>query len=51
MRLTEEWCPKCDSESIITMNFRVQTCSECGEDILPCSLCEDENCLECPLKQ
>ena len=45
-----EVCPHCGGESSMHSEFRAQHCTECGEIILPCHLCECANCKECPLK-
>lgn len=49
-----EYCNVCEGESEINGIFEVQTCSKCGELIVPCSLCPiDEDlirpCDTCPL--
>ena len=43
---TNEWCPHCQKEVEISANG-ISKCPECGENILPCSMCV--SCLEvCP---
>lgn len=46
-----EWCPHCEEEVTLVGEFRVQKCPNCGEDILPCSICSGYNsgCFSCPL--
>lgn len=48
-----ELCPHCSYEVPLKKSFRIQHCPNCGEKILPCSLCDmdKENCSECPLKK
>lgn len=48
-----ELCPHCSYEVPLKKSFRIQHCPNCGERILPCSLCDmdKENCSECPLKK
>jgi len=50
----EEYCSNCGEEAILNYDFKIQKCSECGELIFPCSLCEMDyvNCFgECPLNK
>ena len=48
-----ELCPHCEYEVELDFRFEVQICPECGQPILPCSICE--TCLgwptNCPLRQ
>ena len=37
--MTWEWCPHCEAEVRIPA-YRKSTCPECGEAIMPCSMCE-----------
>lgn len=45
----DEWCPYCDKEVSIP-SFGISFCPNCGEAILPCSMCNTDynNCCECP---
>ena len=47
-----EWCPNCCYEVNIKNKAEKQTCPVCGEDILPCSLCNHNyvNCNKCTIK-
>ena len=47
-----EWCPHCEEEVKIKGIAQKQTCPVCGEDILPCSLCNHNyvNCNKCTIK-
>jgi len=53
--MTYEICPFCDEKVELENIFELQDCPECGEELLPCSLCEDNlddkdrNCNECPI--
>jgi len=49
---TYEWCPKCDVEVKLADKFEIQSCPNCGQEILPCSICDmDKNdCTECKLE-
>lgn len=42
-----EFCPCCDSD-IPVNKFKKFKCPECGEILLPCSLCDIEGCYNCP---
>lgn len=43
-----EWCPYCEEEVELKAIFEPQICPNCGEQILPCCMCE--NCTPiCPL--
>lgn len=45
-----EWCPHCETEVEIPAHLCItQTCPNCGKEILPCSLCNNDivNCREC----
>ena len=43
-----EWCPHCCDEVTLLKEFKVQKCPSCGNEILPCSMC-DECTDKCPL--
>lgn len=48
-----EYCPCCDSEATI-WSYGISACSECGEPILPCSMCntaEVDCCRDCPYNE
>ncbi len=47
-----EWCPNCWYEVKIKNKAEKQTCPVCGEDILPCSLCNHNyvNSNKCTIK-
>lgn len=49
---TTEYCPCCDSEVDIP-SFGVSYCPNCGERILPCSMCDANmhNCSRCPYER
>ena len=34
-----EWCPQCEEEVVLTNEFKVQICPNCGSPIVPCSIC------------
>ena len=47
-----EMCPNCETEQPLVNGFVVHTCIECGEPLLPCSMCDMDvvKCSECPFK-
>ena len=47
-----ELCPYCEYEVKLKNKFEVQTCTNCGKSILPCSLCNMDkvDCSKCPLE-
>lgn len=47
-----EWCPCCDTEVVIP-SFGVSFCPNCGERILPCSMCDTDyiDCNRCPYEK
>ncbi len=45
-----EYCPHCGDEVELDEIFKPQACSTCGEQILPCNICEEKNCSKCPLE-
>lgn len=52
---TYEVCPCCEQEVLLQnpKKFTPQPCPLCGEEILPCSLCDEQDmkhCDECPVK-
>lgn len=47
---TWELCPECENEVELENIFKVQYCPVCGKKILPCSICTDMNCKNCPLE-
>lgn len=50
MEITYELCPICETEVELEAKFEKQICPCCGETILPCSMCENMNCKNCPLE-
>lgn len=46
---TTEWCPNC-CEEVVIAPFGISFCSNCGEPILPCSMCDMHyvDCGNCP---
>ncbi|MFA6608868.1 MAG: hypothetical protein WCT07_03085 [Candidatus Paceibacterota bacterium] len=52
----EEFCPHCGLEATLKNEFHAQACSECGEMILPCSICQSnidgdtDACINCPIE-
>lgn len=50
--VTNEWCPHCSNEVELEKVLKVQTCPNCGEIILPCSMCDMDKdpCSNCPLE-
>ena len=44
-----EWCPECEDEAKLLPYFAPQFC-ECGHILLPCSMCENTPCSNCPLE-
>jgi len=50
MKHTHELCPHCDTEVKLQNKFELQTCPNCKSPIMPCSICEDMNCANCPLE-
>lgn len=48
----QEYCSECGAESVIdTSKYEEQLCSECGEVIMPCSICRDNyECHKCTVK-
>lgn len=47
---TYELCPFCEYEiELKCIKFKQQSCSNCGELIFPCSLCnyDEMNCYKC----
>lgn len=45
-----EWCSACEEEVFIPAEKKkITSCPCCGEDIIPCSLCEEHemNCISC----
>lgn len=47
---TWELCPECETEVELENIFKVQYCPNCSKKILPCSICIDMNCKNCPLE-
>ena len=47
--MVEEMCPYCNCIVDIEAKWEKQKCTECGEMIAPCGICEDMNCDDCPL--
>jgi thiol-disulfide isomerase/thioredoxin len=50
MNTVTEWCPHCDNEVELEMEFKTQFCSNCKNKILPCAQCENHKCSSCPLE-
>lgn len=46
-----EWCPNCEEEVELPINFVVHDCPNCLESILPCNQCDEVNCANCPLRK
>ena len=52
-----EMCGHCLSEVKLKNRFEMQTCPNCNEHIMPCSICEHkdkvhyDSCDTCPLKK
>lgn len=47
-----EWCSNCLEDAEIVNEFKVQKCPNCGEWLVPCSLCPLEDCVKvCPLER
>lgn len=48
----DEWCPCCNTEVVIP-SFGVSFCPNCGERILPCSMCDTDynDCRKCPYEK
>lgn len=48
----DEYCPCCDTEVVIP-SFGVSFCPNCGELILPCSMCDTDynDCGNCPYEK
>jgi len=51
--MISEYCSKCEIEVKIKQGFVKQKCPICGEPILPCSLCDNNevDCKECLVVQ
>lgn len=47
--LDSEWCSHCGNESDVVAEMKVQKCHHCKMPIVPCAICEDHKCNECPL--
>lgn len=47
---TDEWCSFCGKDQSIPA-WKTSTCPTCGERIVPCSMCDNDNidCNKCPL--
>lgn len=52
MKKIQEWCSNCCQEVTIDAEFKEQVCPNCGEIILPCSLCDMDTveCSKCKLR-
>ena len=50
-KMVTEWCPFCEEEVEIKAQMRVQKCPNCGENIIPCCLCDMDkaDCANCKL--
>lgn len=42
-----EWCPYCTNEVTLIPVLMAQKCPECDNWIVPCSICEKEECKGC----
>ena len=51
--MVTEWCPFCEEEVEIKAQMRVQKCPNCGENIIPCCLCDMDkaDCANCKLSK
>lgn len=45
--VTVEWCSTCEEESVI-LAVGESICPVCGERLLPCSMCDNRECRDCP---
>lgn len=47
-----EICPVCGEEVKLKAEMKIQKCPSCGNQILPCSLCDSDecDCSNCPLE-
>lgn len=48
---TTELCDICNEEVEISNTFDVHICPNCGNPILPCSICVGHKCSNCPLRE
>ena len=50
-KYVDEYCPHCESEVRLKVEFKKQKCPECGVMIKPCALCDTDkvDCADCPL--
>lgn len=46
-----EWCPYCTSEVTLIPVLMAQKCPECDKWIVPCSICEKDDCKGCEVEQ
>lgn len=46
---TTELCPHCGEEVTLVAELTKQTCTNCQEKIIACSMCESFECSKCPL--
>ena len=52
MNHIEEMCPHCDYINKVVYDGKMTTiCKSCGQKILLCSLCDGENCGNCPYEK
>lgn len=51
MEKTYELCPECGEEVELTTDKLVHRCPSCGEKILACSICEINDCRNCPYER
>lgn len=51
MEKTYELCPLCGEEVELTTDKLVHRCPSCGEKILACSICEINDCRNCPYER
>ncbi|HIV49344.1 MAG TPA: hypothetical protein IAA33_05825 [Candidatus Helicobacter avicola] len=52
MDFAQEYCPYCEGVVNLTEGFVIHKC-ECGEDLLPCALCDKAfvGCVDCPFEK
>jgi predicted RNA-binding Zn-ribbon protein involved in translation (DUF1610 family) len=46
-----EVCPFCEQEVELENKYNPQKCPNCGEYILPCSICDKDTCINCELEK
>lgn len=48
---TYELCPHCGYETRMRKEFVAQHCEDCGKLNIPCNMCEDMDCKNCPFEK